>query len=137
MDLRLNANVIVTNSADEILLIRLKKGPFAGGWCIPGGGINAGETSEETAKREVKEETGIETLYDARVFGCCELFHQKNNSHRVVVLLEAKSDENPVETDEGTARWMTVEEAKGELIPFAQKAIETWQKKGHYFAIKE
>lgn len=40
----------------------LKRGPagdLPGYWCFPGGGAEAGETAEDTAKRETEEETGV------------------------------------------------------------------------------
>jgi 8-oxo-dGTP diphosphatase len=40
----------------EIALISTKKGEA---WCLPKGIVDKGETTEETAVREVKEETGI------------------------------------------------------------------------------
>ncbi len=45
MDLRLNANAIVTNSNGQLLVIKLANGTFAVGICIPGGGVEAGEIS--------------------------------------------------------------------------------------------
>ena len=59
MKLRLNANGIIFNDKEEILLITLKKGKFKDKLCIPGGGIEPGETSIDTLKREIKEATGI------------------------------------------------------------------------------
>ena len=42
-----------------ILLARRDKPPGTGLWSIPGGGVEVGETQEESVVREVKEETGI------------------------------------------------------------------------------
>lgn len=44
---------------DQVLLVRRKKFPFANFWCLPGGFTNPHESVEESAARELKEETGI------------------------------------------------------------------------------
>lgn len=44
----------------KILLIKRGREPFAGQWATPGGRIEEGETAEECAKREMKEETGLD-----------------------------------------------------------------------------
>ena len=43
----------------EILLIRRKKPPFQGSWALPGGFLDADETAETCAARELEEETGV------------------------------------------------------------------------------
>lgn len=43
-----------------VLLVRRDKDPGKGLWSIPGGGVEIGETQEESIIREVLEETGIE-----------------------------------------------------------------------------
>jgi ADP-ribose pyrophosphatase YjhB (NUDIX family) len=45
---------------DKILLIKRGKPPAQGEWSLPGGAQELGETVEETARREVREETGCE-----------------------------------------------------------------------------
>ncbi len=44
----------------QILLIQRKHDPFAGMWALPGGFNEMDETLEETARRELLEETGLE-----------------------------------------------------------------------------
>ncbi|MEM3399142.1 MAG: NUDIX hydrolase [Nitrososphaerota archaeon] len=52
----------------RILLIKRAFQPSAGRWSIPGGVVELGEKVEEAAKREVREEVGIE-VYDLELLG--------------------------------------------------------------------
>lgn len=53
------ADCIVFDKHDRLLLIRRKKPPFEGQFALPGGFIEVGETTEQAALRELREETGI------------------------------------------------------------------------------
>lgn len=50
---------------DDLLLIQRARAPSAGLWTLPGGRLEPGETTEQCALREVKEELGL-TLYGLR-----------------------------------------------------------------------
>jgi len=47
-----------------MLLIRRAKEPCKGEWCVPGGAQEVGETLQECAMRETREETGISLRWD-------------------------------------------------------------------------
>ena len=51
----------------KVLLIRRGKPPKAGEWSLPGGAQELGETVLQALEREVFEETGIETRFEALV----------------------------------------------------------------------
>jgi len=59
-DPRRSAVVLARDDGGRILLIRQVGGPFAGHWLLPGGGLEPGESLEDAARREVREETGLE-----------------------------------------------------------------------------
>lgn len=54
-----------------VLLVKRGKDPYKGSWSFPGGFLNADETLEDGAKRELEEETGlkIKNLYQVKTFG--------------------------------------------------------------------
>jgi 8-oxo-dGTP diphosphatase len=47
---------------DQVLLVQRKNEPFKGKWAFPGGFIDENEKVLEGAKRELREETGIENV---------------------------------------------------------------------------
>lgn len=64
-----------TENKLKVALIERKNDPFKGMWAIPGGFMEDSETVEETALRELKEETGISDVY-------LEQFHVFNKPGR-------------------------------------------------------
>ena len=51
---------VVAIKDGRVLLIRRAKPPRAGRWSLPGGRQRLGETVRETARRELREEAGVE-----------------------------------------------------------------------------
>ena len=53
--------IVLTDEPDpQILLIQRGDEPFKGCWAFPGGFMNMDETTEQCARRELKEETGLD-----------------------------------------------------------------------------
>ncbi|MEM2094426.1 MAG: NUDIX hydrolase [Candidatus Bathyarchaeia archaeon] len=49
---------------DKVLLVKRENEPGKGLWSVPGGVLELGETVREGAKREIREETGIDVEFD-------------------------------------------------------------------------
>jgi 8-oxo-dGTP diphosphatase len=60
----------------------------SGVWAPPGGHIEFGESFEETALREVKEETGLE-INNIKVMGVLNNFYEEEQNHVITTLLTA------------------------------------------------
>jgi 8-oxo-dGTP pyrophosphatase MutT (NUDIX family) len=54
---RVSIKIVIKNEDDKLLVLKELK---TGAWELPGGGLDHGETIEQTARREVKEELGVE-----------------------------------------------------------------------------
>lgn len=55
----LTTDCVMFDPEGRVLLIRRKNPPFAGGYALPGGFVEIGETTEAACRREIAEEVGI------------------------------------------------------------------------------
>ena len=70
---------------NRIVLIRRKTSPFKNCYALPGGFVDYGETVENAAIREVKEETGLETKIK-NIFGVYSDPERDPRGHTVTVV---------------------------------------------------
>lgn len=106
----------------EILLI---KHVNSGHWSFPKGHVEDGETEEETAIREIKEETGIEVLLDTSFREIVSYSPKKDIQKDVVYFLgKAKYyDLIPQKEEVSDARWVDFGHASAILTYENDKAI--------------
>lgn len=80
-----SAGVLIFDDVGRVLL----QFRYDGQWGIPGGAMELGESLEETARREVREETGLEvgTLAMVAVHSGPEYFHRYPNGDEVFVVI--------------------------------------------------
>jgi 8-oxo-dGTP diphosphatase len=85
---RLAADIIIEFPDGEIVLVKRGIEPFKGRWAIPGGGVEIGETVEQAAVREAKEETGL----DVKLTGIVGVYSEPGRDprgHTVSIVYQA------------------------------------------------
>jgi 8-oxo-dGTP diphosphatase len=97
----------------EILLIRRKNPPYQGMWSIPGGFMEIDETLEQTAARELEEETGLKGVNLRQVRACSRV--DRDPRTRVVTVLftgevEMEHSEVTGGDDAESAEWFPLNE---------------------------
>ncbi len=94
----------------ELLLIKNQNG---GHWSFPKGHVEAGETEEETAVREIKEETGIDVILDTSFRRVITYLPKKEVTKDVVYFLAKATsyDYVPQEEEIAKIKWVEINHA--------------------------
>jgi ADP-ribose pyrophosphatase len=120
---------------NKVLLVKRKRPPGKGLWAIPGGRVELGETLQEAAEREVKEETGVTVRAGNPVY-TFDLIEQDDAGriryHYVIVDLMADYvGGKPSPSDDACeARWVTSKELQD--LPVSQTTQEVLRKKARF-----
>jgi 8-oxo-dGTP diphosphatase len=97
----------------SLLLIERGLAPFIGMWALPGGFVREHESVEDAAKRELKEEAGLENVYLEQLYTFGE--PKRDPRGRVISVayfaLVKPEDHRPIaDTDAISAKWCPIDQ---------------------------
>ncbi len=116
VQIRVGVGAIVMKD-NKVLLVKRKNPPNQGLWAIPGGKVELGETLQQTAEREILEETGITIRAKEPIYIFDFIEHDENQIlrfHYVIVDLNADylSGEIAISDESEDVRWVSQDEFK-------------------------
>lgn len=122
---KLAVDVIVEMGADRrVVLVRRRNRPL--GWALPGGFIDLGETVEEAAVREVREETGLEVEL-TRQFHVYSDPARDPRGHTISVVFVGRAEGVPQGADDAAeARAFWRQELPQDLVFDHQQILEDY-----------
>lgn len=110
----LTADCVVFGLDEEdvkVLLIQRGVEPFKGKWALPGGFAVAGETMEDTARRELEEETGLKNVFLEQLYTFSDP-DRDPREHVVTVayyaLVNLRDHKAHASTDASNAEWFCI-----------------------------
>ena len=97
----------------KVLLIERGIEPFKGQWAFPGGFVNMDETTDEGAKRELFEETGLKNVFIEQLFTFSDV--DRDPRGRVIsvayyALVNLKDHDAIAGDDAAKAKWFSVKD---------------------------
>ena len=118
---------VLVRKNDKVLLVKRGWDPFKGFWAPPGGSVELGETVFQAGKRELREETGIDTEI-VGIQTVEDLIHREEEgtveTHITIIRLlgrylggTAKAD-----SDADDVGWFTIDELNG--LPLRPGVLE-------------
>ncbi|MGZ6292255.1 MAG: NUDIX domain-containing protein, partial [Syntrophales bacterium] len=122
-------DIIIELDGRGILLVSRKNYPF--GWAIPGGFVDYGESLEDAAVREAKEETGL----DIKLIGQFHTYSRPDRDprhHSISTVYIAKASGVPHAADDAKEIGIFTKDALPEPIAFDHREILE-----DYFSFKE
>jgi len=112
----------VVRCGEQVLLVRHTYGK-AGRWDVPGGFLRGGEQTDETMRRELAEELGVEPV-SARVIARTASRHDHKRETRVTYVADlADTEVHPSAAEIAEARWFPRDALPGAATAFARQMI--------------
>jgi ADP-ribose pyrophosphatase YjhB (NUDIX family) len=90
-------DIIIESEPQRIILIKRKNHPY--GWALPGGFVDYGETVEQAAVREAKEETSL-SIESLRLFGVYSDPARDPRHHTLSIVFIAQGRGTPQAADD-------------------------------------
>lgn len=123
------AGVLVYRDNGEIFLMRSRK--WADKWVIPGGHVEFGEKAEDAARREIKEETGMD-ISDVEFSGMMDgifppEFHKRRHFVYLHFIARKASGEVNLNDEAEEYKWVLPQDAlKLDLVASVRDMIEEY-----------
>jgi ADP-ribose pyrophosphatase YjhB (NUDIX family) len=111
---------IIIEIAEEIVLIKRKNPPH--GWAIPGGFVDYGESAEEAARREAKEETGLDVM-NLQQFHTYSAPNRDPRHHTISVVFIAQAKGKPRASSDAADIGLFNKDALPEELAFDHRQI--------------
>ena len=106
----------------RVVLIRRNREPFKGGYALPGGFVEIGETVEDACRREVKEETNLE-LHELRLVGVYSDPGRDPRGHVVSIAFTARADVAPLKAGDDASQAEMIENWRERPLAFDHRRI--------------
>ncbi len=100
----------------RVLLVERGESPFEGALALPGGFVRMGESVDDAARRELREETGVERLFLEQLYTFGSIGRDPRGqvvSVAYYALVNLVNHTLQSGTDARAARWVPVDEARG------------------------
>jgi len=108
---------------DQILLTKRNVPPFKDQWCLPGGHIEAYETSYDAVIRECREETGV--LVEPLYLGYFDEIFPEQGIHNVALMFYGPVSGEPVEDEHEVSEiaWFDINDALSYELAFTHNEV--------------
>ena len=113
---------VVFDERGRVLLIRRKNEPYKGYYALPGGFMEVGETTEQSARRELQEETGV-VAGDLALVGVYSDPHRDPRHHTVTIAYMTSVSGQRAQAGDDAAAAEFVEHPEREKLAFDHDLI--------------
>lgn len=118
----------------QVILVKRNDYPYKDKWALPGGFVDINESLEESAKRKLKEKTGIDNVYTEQLYTFGEV-HRDRRTRVISVgnmaLVEKNSIRFEETEEEKKSQWFWIDKT---LIN--SKKYEAYIENKHFLALK-
>lgn len=115
---------IAITDGKRVVVVKRKNDPFKGCWVLPGGFVEYGESVEETAVREAKEETAVEIELQA-ILGVYSAPDRDPRGHNITTVFVARPVKGTPQggDDAAEAKWRGIDSLQSGDLAFDHDLI--------------